>query len=198
MAERDSPPVSRGFVPFDRQRTEELLGMLDVRLRDRGVAASVYVVGGAAIALTVNDARRTADIDAVVSHQAVMEEATALAVAEGLPPHWLNQNAKPWIPPRPRAARSRPKQPGLVIHVAPPEHLLAMKLVALRRQDIADILDLVNQLGMAHEPPSAFADLLEAVYTGEGLLAQVLGVKEDDARAEACSIGEWVLRAAST
>jgi len=40
---------------------------------------SVYVVGGAAIAVTVRDQRRTVDIDAVVSDQVVLEEARLLA-----------------------------------------------------------------------------------------------------------------------
>lgn len=119
-------------VEFERAEIVRLLGLLDGRLRARGVAASVYVVGGAAIAVTVHDARRTLDVDALVSDRVVMEEARLLAEAEGIPPTWLNENAKPWVPLRPAEATTTPTRPGLTIHWAPADHLLAMKLVAMR------------------------------------------------------------------
>jgi hypothetical protein len=89
------------LVEFERDEIQRLLGLLDARLQKRGVPGSVYVVGGAAIAVTVYDARRTIDIDALVSDRVVLEEAELLAEAEGIPPGWLNENAKPWVPPRP-------------------------------------------------------------------------------------------------
>lgn len=58
-----------------------------------------------------------------------------MADKHGLTEHWLNDAASPWIPPRAKAARRRPTEPGLTVHIAPPEHVLAMKLVALRRKD---------------------------------------------------------------
>jgi hypothetical protein len=39
----------------------------------------VHVVGGAAIAVTVYDERRTLDVDAVVSDRTVLDEARLLA-----------------------------------------------------------------------------------------------------------------------
>jgi hypothetical protein len=62
------------LVEFEREQIERLLGVLDARLKARGTPASVYVVGGAAIAMTIYDARRTIDIDAVVSDQIVLEK----------------------------------------------------------------------------------------------------------------------------
>ncbi len=59
---------------LDRGRVEVLLERLNLRLQARGIAATTYVVGGAAIALTVADSRRTADVDALVSDDAVFEE----------------------------------------------------------------------------------------------------------------------------
>ena len=98
-------------VSFDRHRTEELLSLLDARLRTRGVSASIYLVGGAAIALTVQGSRRTADLDVLVSDPVVLEEADALGVEHGLPPGWLNTSAAPWIPPRHRRRSSvRPRR----------------------------------------------------------------------------------------
>ena len=96
------------LVAFDRSEIERLLLLLDARLQQRGTAGSVYVVGGAAIAMTVYDGRRTADIDALVSDEVVLEEARRLAELEGIPPTWLNESAMPWIPPRPPAAAVAP------------------------------------------------------------------------------------------
>ena len=176
------------LVAFERGEIERLLGLLDARLQERGVPASVYVVGGAAIAMTVYDARRTIDVDALVSDPAVLEEARLVAEAERIPPIWLNENAKPWVPPRPPAATVHPTRPGLTVHVAPPEHLLAMKLVAMRPQDRPDIVALAQQLDLGTDAV-AYADLLERVYDGEDALQNVLNVPEDSVRTEALHRG---------
>jgi GTPase len=74
-----------GSHQFDADRVANLLAQLDTRLRSRGVAAAVFVVGGAAIAATgIRAGRLTADIDVLTRDQVVMEEARALAVEEGL------------------------------------------------------------------------------------------------------------------
>lgn len=172
------------LVELERSEIERLLGLLDTQLQEREVAGSVYVVGGAAIAMTVYDARRTVDIDALVSNHVVLEEARLLAEAEGIPPTWLNENARPWIPPRPSAATVPPRRPGLTIYCAPPEHLLAMKLVAMRPQDAPDVVALTQQLGLGTDA-AAYADLLERVYDGEDALQHVLNVPEGNVRAEA-------------
>ena len=176
------------LVEFERDEIQRLLGLLDARLQKRGVPGSVYVVGGAAIAVTVYDARRTIDIDALVSDRVVLEEAELLAAAEGIPSGWLNDNAKPWVPPRPFAATVSPSRPGLTVHWAPPEHLLAMKLVAMRPQDAPDIVALTQQIGLGTDA-AAYADLLERVYDGEGVLEQALNVAEDAVRTEALHRG---------
>ena len=69
------------LVEFEPSDIERLLDLLNQRLRRRRLRASIYVVGGAAIAITVPGAsdRRTVDVDAVVSDPAVLEEAEALA-----------------------------------------------------------------------------------------------------------------------
>ena len=56
----------RGADEFTRDDIEDLLATLGARLQARGVAATVYVVGGAAIVLRdLSSDRRTADIDAL-------------------------------------------------------------------------------------------------------------------------------------
>ena len=55
----------RGAHEFTREDIEDLLAALGARLQARGVAATVYVVGGAAIVLRdLSSDRRTADVDA--------------------------------------------------------------------------------------------------------------------------------------
>ena len=177
------------LVQLDRPRIERLLGLLDERLRRRGVSGSVYVIGGAAIAVTVYDARRTLDVDVLVSDPVILEEARLLAEDEGVPPTWLNDNARPWVPPRPPGAEAHPKEPGLIVHWAPPEHLLAMKLIAMRPQDAPDIVALVERLELGTDPAD-YADLLEQVYGREGILSLLLGVHDDAARDEALNRGD--------
>jgi hypothetical protein len=178
---------------FDRAEIQRLLRLLDARLRRRGVGASVYVVGGAAIAVTVLDGRRTADVDAVASSPIVLEEARLLAEAEGVVPTWLSEAVRPWVPPRPEADAEPPHAPGLVVQWAPADHLLAMKLIAMRSRDASDIVELATLLGLGDEAAN-YADLLERVYPGEGVLAQLLGVGDGEVREEALRRGEIVGR----
>ena len=192
---------ARGPLELDAEAMRALLAELDERLRERGVAASVYVVGGAAMALAYGRDGVTPDIDALASHRAVAEEARAMADDHGLTEHWLNGAAGPWIPPRPKAARRRPTEPGLTVHIAPPEHVLAMKLVALRRKDRPDIRLLIEHLDMADASAEDYADLLERVYSGEGRLATALNIPGDDpeaTRTEALAIGRWAQEFASS
>jgi hypothetical protein len=192
---------AHGPFELDADATRALLAELDERLRERGVAASVYVVGGAAMALAYGRDGVTPDIDGLASHRAVAEEARAMADKHGLTAHWLNDAAGPWIPPRPRAARRRPTEPGLTVHIAPPEHVLAMKLVALRRKDRPDIRLLIAHLNMGDASAEGYGDLLERVYSGEGRLATALNIPGDNpeaTRTEALAIGRWAHEFASS
>jgi hypothetical protein len=181
------------LLELDAAKIRELLAQLDDRLKARGVKASVYLVGGAAMTLEYGREGLTADIDAVVSHQAVFAEARRLAAEHGLPESWLNSNAGGWVPPRPDWARRHPTELGLTVHVAPAEHVLAMKLVAQRRKDRPDIRALIQRCEMVNATAEEYADFLEQIYSGEDQLAQMLGVGSDpeDVRSEAVAIGEW-------
>ena len=90
---------------FTAEQVTQLLAQLDDRLRRRGIAASVFVVGGAAVAAAgVRRDRLTEDVDAFTEEQAVLEEASALAAEKGIPQNWLNPNARMWMPPLPVGA----------------------------------------------------------------------------------------------
>ena len=144
---------------FSRAQVADLLAQLDQRLRRRGIAASVFVVGGAAIAASgVRQERLTEDVDAITQDHTVLEEASALAAEQGLPPNWLNPNASMWMPPLPAGVLDRPAHPGLQITYADDAFLFATKLIAQRAKDADDLVALAGSLGMQR----ATADELEA------------------------------------
>jgi hypothetical protein len=184
---------------LDRERITALLGLLDARLRNRGESATLYVVGGAAVAATVADRRVTQDVDVAWLDAAVAEEARAIAAAERLPDTWLNASAAPWVPARPSAVSRLAEGPqaqdlrsGLTVVYAPAEHLLAMKMLALRVLDAPDIVALAAHLDLSGAPPPRFEQILRSAYPREGELAQMLGVAEDDAEAEVRGISQRV------
>ena len=106
---------------LDRAQMTALLNELGDRLEARGIAASLYLVGGAAMTLAYGRDGLTPDIDALTSHAAVLDEATSMARDHGLSAGWLNSNAAGWVPPRPEWALTPLTKPGLAIHIAPPE-----------------------------------------------------------------------------
>lgn len=128
--------AGRARWEFSAEEVADLLSLLDRRLQRRGVAASVFVVGGAAVAATgVRRGRLTEDVDAIVEEQAVLEEARALAEERGLPENWLNPNASRWMPPLPYRALHRPARQGLRVTYADDGFLFATKLIAQRTKD---------------------------------------------------------------
>lgn len=167
-----------GAGAFTREDIEELLAALGVRLQARGVAATVYVVGGAAIALRgVSSQRRTADVDALMVPEAeVLEAARQVAAELRVRSTWLSSAVRPYVPPLAEPLRP-PAAPGLEVRTAPDEHLLAMKIIAARGQrDMRDIIPLARRLGL-----STAADLVELVTTvySEDTIEHVHGGRED-------------------
>ncbi|MDD2857206.1 MAG: DUF6036 family nucleotidyltransferase [Candidatus Nanopelagicales bacterium] len=140
------------MTTFDRGRIQELMHALDHALARRGTTADMYLVGGAAIALTFDSARTTRDLDAVFAPATDVRAAAGEVAAEfGLPEDWLNDAVKGFVPPT-----ADPHQQvifesaHLRVCVAGAEHLLAMKIAASRvEQDRGDLELLVNALGIA-------------------------------------------------
>jgi hypothetical protein len=159
---------------FTAEETTRLLDELDARLRRRGAAASIFVVGGAAIA--ANHTRRgrvTQDIDALTRDTEVLEEAKALARERGLPENWLNPNAGMWMPPLPGGVLDHPGEPGLRVTYADDGFLLATKLVALAtyrpgsRPHTIATARLARAHAQAGDPDQACTLALQAVDTGQ-------------------------------
>jgi Nucleotidyltransferase of unknown function (DUF6036) len=152
---------------LDRKALLELLGALGDRLKARGVRASVYVIGGAAISLVFDARRATRDIDSVVleGHGPLMEEVQRLGRERGLPGSWLNEQAAMYVSRRHDDNKAVVfDHSNLVVAAASPEHLLAMKLQAARATDAADVRLLLGVLGI--DSVDLASNVLEVVFPG--------------------------------
>jgi len=137
-------------------------------LHEAGVSARVQLVGGAAIALTIN-AERTAtrDVDAPLTPAAtVLAAAEKVALTRGWPSDWLNDKAAQFVP---QGYGREPEwtivhEDDLVtIEAASAETLLAMKLHATQRRrlrEVEDLLALLPTCGIATvgEAEALYAD----------------------------------------
>jgi hypothetical protein len=165
---------------LDAGSVVDLLDDLDARLEARGARVSLYVVGGSALLLAHGRSIATPDVDIARAVAAADEIAREIAVERGLTMHWLNANAGPWVPPRPDCAVEPAAREGLTVHLAPPRHLLAMKLVAWRPKDEDDLADLLVACDLSAASAEEVADVLYEVYTAEDSLPGILGVPGGD------------------
>lgn len=127
-----------------------LLIELGKRLADKKMTMTIYLVGGAAIALTMDHRRVTDDIDAIFADSDDIDAIVSdMAREHGLADDWLNSKAKMFLPHEPDPGDIYLDTPGLVVTTASAEHLLAMKLAAFRPQDIEDLELLFRHLGIS-------------------------------------------------
>lgn len=129
---------------------QRALKALDAGLRRRGVRGDVYVFGGAALVLAYGADRPTRDIDARFSpHGPVLEEAADVARRLGLPRSWLNDQATVYLSRRADLGAA-PVYDGshLRVQAASAQHLVAMKAMAGRDHDLADLGLLAEHLGL--------------------------------------------------
>ena len=166
---------------FTAEETTELLAELDTRLRQRGVSASIFVVGGAAIAASrARRERVTEDVDALTRDPVVLDEAKALARERGLPANWLNQNAGMWMPPLPEGVLDQPAEPGLRVTYADDGFLLATKLMAQRAKDADDVVALAGQLGLNAASPEQLEAHIRSYYTDPSALEFIVDGSDVD------------------
>lgn len=118
-------------------------------LRSQAVKAHLYIVGGAAMALSFDTALSTCDLDALIvrNREPVLEAARRLAARRGWPAGWLNEQAARLMPtvPDPNCITLLDAE-NLTVTGASPEFLLAMKMRAARQSDLADIAVLLELL----------------------------------------------------
>lgn len=95
--------------------------------------------------------RATRDVDAVFEpHGAVVDAARDVAARQGLPPWWLNEQAAVYLSPQ-RDSGAAPvfDHANLRVAAASAEHLVAMKALAARAQDLEDLRHLAMRLGLS-------------------------------------------------
>jgi hypothetical protein len=131
----------------------ELLAELDKELQRLGKAATIFIVGGAAMALAYNAERASADIDATFEPRDAVLDAV-VARRFGLDRNWLSDGVRDFMPPVPDDhPRGERIGPALVIEIASPDYVLAMKSMTTRKSDgdLADAVHLCTLLGVSTE-----------------------------------------------
>lgn len=107
---------------MDRSLIHHALTELASELRGDGMRADLFVVGGAAVTIAFEERAATKDVDAVFTDPARVR-AAAQHVGErlDLPPQWLNDGVKGFLPRTMDAAASvLLDEPGLRVLVASP------------------------------------------------------------------------------
>ncbi len=138
--------------PFSLDDLYEGLRALAEKLEARNVYAHLYVVGGAAMAMTFSPDRTTRDIDAVIGGDGsvVLECVTAVVAEREWPANWLNDNVTKFVrsvpPDRDKEATVLWAHRNLLVSGAPPKYLLAIKVRANRPTDNDDIRGLLDLL----------------------------------------------------
>lgn len=149
---------------FDREQIRALLREVGMELSKRKQSATIYVVGGAAMALLFDARRLTRDVDAAFKQGRESLEPVVAMVADrhGLPHDWLNSRAAAFVSSEPDVDASELTFPGLRVLLASPEHLIAMKLRALRPQDAVDLDTLFRDQRI--EAPEQAAAICERLF----------------------------------
>jgi len=136
---------------MDRSELIQLLLELDQHLSSR---YDVILIGGAAMILHFGAARATRDIDILITRgEAAALRAAVKAVAEthNLPEYWMNDAAKGFadILPTDFYHRLTPlglQSRNLQLYVLGRPEQVAMKIVALREQDLEDLEILLPEM----------------------------------------------------
>jgi hypothetical protein len=135
---------------LSRQDILDLLTEVGSFLHARGWTATVYVAGGAAMALLLDSRAATRDVDAVFRSDRGQLLAAVRHVADqhGLPVGWLNDRLAGVLPSSEDTSATEIVLPGLTVLLSSPRHLLAMKMLAGRDRDVDDLVVLFGVLGV--------------------------------------------------
>jgi hypothetical protein len=109
----------------------------------RNVEVSLFLVGGAAMAIAYNTERATTDLDGIFEPKALVYEIARKVAADlpqyGLTDDWINDAVKGLLPGDDPEATVKFSEPGLSVRVASPRYLFKMKAVAGRDSDLDDL-----------------------------------------------------------
>ncbi|MFC4241832.1 DUF6036 family nucleotidyltransferase [Gryllotalpicola reticulitermitis] len=141
--------MSERGAELDAAGVRALFQELSERLALTGTHAQLFVVGGAAMALAYEPGRLTRDVDALfIPAPQVRQAAEAIGAEHGLEPDWLNDAAKGFLPGPDEHPVTVFESESLLVQVASPEYLLAMKLHASRdERDLDDAATLFQRAG---------------------------------------------------
>lgn len=156
--------MSDGGRDLTREQVISLLTEVGQLLLDQGQEAAIYVIDGAAMAIEYQSRRITRDVDAALRSggNAFWNATNEVGARHGLAPDWINSQAIAFMTNEPDLDASELTLPGIKIAVASPEHLIAMKLRALRPRDIADLDTLFRHLGITD--PQQAADIHNRLF----------------------------------
>ncbi len=176
--------ASPGPARSEFTRAEMIDGLRDLvgRLRGLGQPSRIQIVGGAAIALTLNEHRSaTADIDGPVSPpDVVLGIAAAIAIERNWRGDWLNDAAAQFVPTgygRPAGWVTIYDAEGVTVQVADAETLLAMKVYAAQkrgRREFEDLETLIPAIGLT--TVDDVEALYESFYPGDELTARTAAI----------------------
>ena len=174
------------MILLSRDDLERGLQLVVAELRDRGMSANVRIVGGAALALRYYDRESTYDIDIAVnlSESDLAEVAEAVAAEQGWSADWLNSAAAKFVPSYGRSVDwvTIHDEHGIVIQIAPPEALLAMKLRANRpgRDDYdIKVLMAICSLSTVDELEELFGEFYPADMLSERALKIIATIQAE-------------------
>ena len=123
------------------------LHLLDEKLQQRNVKGEICLYGGAVMCLVYDARPSTKDVDAIFEPaEIIREEAKEIASEYGLTNDWLNDGVKGFLVEHSRKVFLN--LPHLVVMVADPEYILAMKSLSARidATDGPDIVYLIKAL----------------------------------------------------
>lgn len=165
--------------------------------RERGLIAEIAVYGGACLLLASDIRDVTRDVDSVFIAEPdfLYEAADRIAKLRNLPKDWLNQsvaflvgspgNTKPRIDLFGEYPRDQ-GLPGLRVFLPAPEYILAMKLIASRRDDMdgaaRDQRDIAHLMQITKRRTSdALMQLVKEFFPGVPGISNRVLAKIDDA-----------------
>jgi hypothetical protein len=176
--------ASRGPARAEFTRAEIIDGLRDLvsRLRGIGQPSRIQIVGGAAIALTLNEYRSaTVDIDGPVTPpDVVLAVASTIAAERNWRGDWLNDAATQFLPSgygRPASWVTIYDADGVTVQVADAETLLAMKVYAAQkrgRRELEDLEVLIPAVGLT--TVDEVEDLYESFYPGDELTERTAAI----------------------
>ncbi|MCL2158876.1 MAG: DUF6036 family nucleotidyltransferase [Oscillospiraceae bacterium] len=167
---------------IDKEQILSLLHELGDELARNQSFATINVCGGAAIAIAYNSQKASDDIDAVLvdfdERGKFFDCVKQVAVRHGLPENWLNEDVKIFVNSlREYSYLDFGKLGALSIRIASEEQLLAMKLFAARRKDLADAMLLCKSLNI--QTKESLSEVLEKYFSERSRNFELFRLKDD-------------------